>query len=197
MIVLPNFLPAELGSEAIRIASENRHLFAPSQVSPPKPNFRESNILSEDIFPLLAHCFKPFLVSHLPKVLHDMGVEMRQCHIELEMTAHHNGHFFRRHIDNGSDNTAKRKVSFVCYFRLTQAQMFTGGELKLYDGLWYGLRRLGPVRLFNPFPATVLLEHNSIVFFKSDITHEVKPVHCADVWEHGRFALSGWLIPAP
>ena len=54
-------------------------------------------------------------------------------HIELQVTQHGNGAFFKAHSDAGRDRNRGRKVSYVYYFAFLQRD-FRGGELRVYDG---------------------------------------------------------------
>lgn len=168
-------------AEAQAIARDRRDDFAPARITPPRPGFRASNILYDCSFPDLCGRFNAMMLPILPPVLALLGLPaMSHCKFELQMTAHHNGDFFKRHQDNGTDNTRFRVLSFVCYFRLTPEQMFRGGDLVLY-GADNRSVRIAP-------------DHNSCVFFPADLPHEVLPVdYGGDRWADGRFSLNGWV----
>ena len=107
--------------------------------------------------------------------------------IELDVTAHPAGGFYRAHRDteeyNGSRN---RKLTFVYYFH-REPRRFSGGDLLLYDtdfeagtASHAAFTRIEPLR-------------NSLVFFPSGCYHEVTPVECAtDDFGDGRFTVNGW-----
>jgi hypothetical protein len=92
---------------------------------------------------------------------------------EAQLTAHSNGHYFKRHCDTGHESTNARVISYVYYF-FQEPRPFQGGQLEV-DGAVY-----------DPEP-------NSVVFFPSDLMHEVLPITCSGRWEHSRFTINGWL----
>ncbi len=184
-----DFLPPEILAEAQFVARDKRAQFVPTTIVPPRPHFRSSMVLLPSHYLGLHSRFVGYLLSRLGQAVHELGMQMTECCIDLQMTRHGNGDYFKRHVDAGTDDTAARKISFVCYFHLAPEPMFDGGSLKLFDGLG----TIAGLRLFNPFATIVCPDHNSIVFFPSEITHEVERVSCSDKWEDGRFSLNGWL----
>ena len=106
--------------------------------------------------------------------------------IELDVTAHPAGGFYRAHRDNSEERNCRRKITFVYYFH-REPRRFSGGDLLLYDTDFdagtasnIAFTRLEPLR-------------NSIVFFPSGCYHEVTPVECAtDDFGDGRFTVNGW-----
>jgi Rps23 Pro-64 3,4-dihydroxylase Tpa1-like proline 4-hydroxylase len=192
-VQLHEFLPHELLHQARTVARDQRDKFVSTQVTPPREGFRQSTVLNADHFVDLHEAFRLHLWSRLPGILKSIGMILPAASLELQMTAHHCGDFFKKHIDSGSDDTRTRRLSFVCYFQLSGGGAFTGGQLRVYRGVTYQLKRLGPLRIFSPFPTIIQPIHNSIVVFRSSQTHEVMPVICGDRWEDGRFSLNGWL----
>jgi len=107
--------------------------------------------------------------------------------IERQVSAHAEGGFFIPHVDTGHPLVANRRISCVYYFFSTPRQ-FTGGELKLYD-TWAMTHRSTAA----PTHTTLEPLDNSLVFFPSDVFHEVCPVH-RETEEFGdsRFAITIW-----
>jgi Rps23 Pro-64 3,4-dihydroxylase Tpa1-like proline 4-hydroxylase len=100
-------------------------------------------------------------------------------HIEMHLTSHNEGEFYKPHIDNGSGVLKNRVMTFVYYFHSLPRQ-FSGGQLLF-------LRN-------QPKPLIVEPNNNSIVFFNSSLVHAVHPVSCpSKQFEHGRFTLNGWI----
>ena len=100
--------------------------------------------------------------------------------IEVQLTNHYrNGDKFRKHVDNGSQDCALRRISAVIYFNMFDEQRFTGGDLLLY--LYYATATIKPV-------------HNSVIFFPSHVYHEVEPIQSeTEDFMDGRFTLNAWL----
>jgi tetratricopeptide (TPR) repeat protein len=138
--------------------------------------------------------FLPLIESALPEVCPAVGVApFDPTRIELQMTLHTGGHFYRAHRDVGGPDEAKseidaRRISFVYYMSRTP-RPFSGGELRLYDS------DFGVGRFWDEHAWTLIEpEDNSIVFFPSPAMHEVMPVELdsgdpAD----GRLTLNGWV----
>ena len=108
--------------------------------------------------------------------------------LELQMTSHNDGDYFKLHNDNGSPDTADRVVSFVYYCNLLPKR-FSGGELRLYDSrvensYWVAADTFQTVEPIN----------NSIVFFPSRLLHEVMLIQCESrAFADSRFTLNGWV----
>jgi SM-20-related protein len=111
--------------------------------------------------------------------------------IELELAAHNDGAFFRRHIDTqrADDEAFKRDLrvlSGVYYFH-AMPKAFTGGALRLYA---MGSRDEGKFVDVEPL-------HNSLVFFPSFMPHEVMRVSCPSKrFMDSRFAINCWFRKA-
>jgi len=115
-------------------------------------------------------------------------------HVVVELVAHNDGAFFKRHVDTMTEKlrtaTAaaydrKHLIAFsgVCYFH-AQPKAFSGGALRLYA-------------IGDPQNATYVdIEpaHNSLVFFPSWAPHEVMPVSCpSGRFIDSRFAINCWV----
>jgi Rps23 Pro-64 3,4-dihydroxylase Tpa1-like proline 4-hydroxylase len=100
------------------------------------------------------------------------------CDLEVQLTAHNDGDFFKEHVDGGTDETNNRLVTFVYYF-YKAPKSFTGGELMIQGSEQI---RIEPI-------------NNMIVFFNPMSLHEVRKVHCPSKrFENSRFTLNGWIL---
>lgn len=133
---------------------------------------------------------RPWFVEELEHVVHGavdrFGIDnMHEVHVELNVTAHQGGAFFRPHRDNGS--IKDRQISFVYYFH-AEPKPFVGGELLLYD------TSLAPIRYHHTAFSRIEPVRNSLVIFPSCYFHEVLPVRCeSESFEDARFTVNGWL----
>src|SRR5262245_37526013 len=99
--------------------------------------------------------------------------------IEIQMTSHNDGEFFKRHTDSASADTASRTLTFVYYFH-GDPKGYTGGELVFFD-------QDGREDTLDP-------SNDSMVLFDPRSPHEVRPVSCpSGRFEDGRFTLNGWV----
>jgi Rps23 Pro-64 3,4-dihydroxylase Tpa1-like proline 4-hydroxylase len=107
--------------------------------------------------------------------------------VELELVAHGDGAFYKRHIDTqtATERSHIRVLSGVYYFH-RQPKGFAGGALRLYA--------IGdPARFVDIEPA-----HNTLVAFPSWAPHEVRPVSCpSGQFMDSRFAINCWLHARP
>jgi Rps23 Pro-64 3,4-dihydroxylase Tpa1-like proline 4-hydroxylase len=104
--------------------------------------------------------------------------------VELQMTVHRSGGFFKIHVDSGKEQSGRR-VSYVYYFHRLPKR-FTGGDLLLYD------TNVEDGTCATAFTRIEALD-NSIVFFPSAYCHQVTTVHCeTDDFGDSRFTLNGW-----
>jgi Rps23 Pro-64 3,4-dihydroxylase Tpa1-like proline 4-hydroxylase len=107
---------------------------------------------------------------------------------EVQITASNDGDFFREHSDNSHPEIASRALTFVYFFH-AEPRPFQGGELRLYDS-----RIEGDVRVRRGAGRVVIPEQNQMVFFPSDLVHEITPVICPSrSFQHSRFTVNGWL----
>ena len=125
----------------------------------------------------------------MPDVLRKLNIPpFPIADIEVQLTAHNDGNYYKVHNDNGSPDTATRVFTYVYYF-YREPKPFSGGELLIYDS-----------KIENNFYVqadscqTVEPHNNSIVFFLSRYLHEVLPVRCpSKAFADSRFTINGWL----
>ena len=124
----------------------------------------------------------------LPAVRRELGIPWFPLgEVERPLTAHGNGGFFVPHVDTGHPIAATRRISCVYYFHASP-QRFTGGELKLYD-TWVTPSGNTAAETYT----TLTPVDNSVVFFPSDVFHEVCPVHCeTEAFGDSRFTMTIW-----
>ena len=132
--------------------------------------------------------FEPRLRELLLRVRQTLGIPwFPLAGIERRLVAHADGDFFGMHVDNGRPSVATRRITGVYYFH-AMPKRFSGGELRLYDGV---LRdgRIGPASTYTELEPL----DNSLVFFPSELFHEVCPVRAdgTDFLE-SRFTVNIW-----
>lgn len=183
---IENVLSAEQHKALVLFATGNRQVFADSGTSTGAANYRES---------LVCHSFQPFddLLRHRvkmlgPKVAAQLGLDLPDGDLEIQLTTHNDGHYYRVHNDSSGEGFRHRIISFVYYFHRTPKN-FSGGELRLYDrDIKDGLLR--PASTYKDIQPL----DNSLVFFDSRDMHEVMPVSCpSKAFADGRFTINGWL----
>ena len=137
--------------------------------------------------------FADFFLPKLRKTLAADGpavVGVSDCNprsIELQVTQHGGGAFFKPHSDAGRDQNSSRKVSYVYYFSFPQRD-YRGGALRVYDGDpssggWSS----------SSFTMILPLD-NRLVMFASLAVHEVTPVESENSDPlAGRFTINGWV----
>ena len=188
-VQISQVLTAEQHASLLRFAIDNEALFQASGTVAGGPDYRASRV---------CYRFAPFdeligaRVRHLmPKVCAALGLPLPTGGIEVQLTAHQNGHYYRLHNDNGGDSLAHRGVSFVYYFH-SQPKAFSGGELRLHDRQVQDgrLQSAGSHKDIQPLD-------NSLVFFNASELHEVLPVLSdSTAFADSRFTLNGWVARA-
>ncbi len=193
-VVLDEFLaPAEL-QELTNFALEHESEFRTSEVISPgrgggviDPEHRRSRVLMN--LGRFDDLIFQRIQSALPLVLDKLGMaRFRIRRFESQITASNHGDFFRNHSDSGEQETASRRLTFVYFFH-REPKAFQGGELRVHDspidnGTW--------LRTENG--KTVIPEQNQMVFFRSDLLHEITPVVCpSQAFADSRFTVNGWL----
>jgi Rps23 Pro-64 3,4-dihydroxylase Tpa1-like proline 4-hydroxylase len=121
----------------------------------------------------------------LPAVLEQLGMEeFTVKHVEAQITASNDGDFFGMHSDDGQEQVATRRLTFVYFFH-AEPRPFQGGELRLYDA--------AESESSNSHQ-TIVPQQNQIVFFPCSVKHEITPVQCGSKnFTDSRFTLNGWL----
>jgi hypothetical protein len=134
--------------------------------------------------------FEPRLRQLLPQVRWTLGVPwFPLAGIERRLVVHADGDFFGMHTDSGRPAVATRRITAVYYFH-AMPKRFSGGELRLYDGVL----RDGH---FAPGGTYTDLEplDNSLVFFPAELYHEVRPVRADRTdFRESRFTVNMWYL---
>ncbi|MFZ0424311.1 MAG: 2OG-Fe(II) oxygenase [Xanthobacteraceae bacterium] len=186
-LVLHEFLEKETLAALLEFTLAHESAFAPSALG-----FDEGKINPEIRVSTGTRDFgqfKPILISKiLPLVPHMVGklrtTPVRAPGLELELVAHNQGAFYKRHIDTqtASDRKSLRVLSGVYYFHAVP-KAFTGGELRLYA--------IGAENA--PF-VDIAPERNSLLVFPSWAPHEVRPISCSSGrFIDSRFAINCWV----
>jgi SM-20-related protein len=134
--------------------------------------------------------FKPILRAKFLDLVPDLVAKLRATpmdtpKLEVQLVAHGDGAFYKRHIDTktASDANNIRLLSAVYYFHV-QPKAFTGGALRLYA--------IGDPAM-TTF-ADIEPEHNTLLVFPSWVLHEVMPVSCPSRrFADSRFAINCWI----
>lgn len=188
-----DFLSPEHHAAILTWALDNQARFAPSAIGGGinliEPSIRQSLFLRDlgPLGPVLRHRIKDLL----PQMFVDFSTRPFAVHgIELELVAHNNGAFYRRHIDTVTgDNPANgdRILSGVYYF-WREPQGFSGGELRMH--------KLGGFKTdghFHDIPP----RQNGLVAFRAWWPHEVMPIRCpSGDFADSRFAVNCWVYRA-
>lgn len=187
--VLRDFLAADEVEELLEYAVANESTFAPTGVGRAKqaafkPQIRVS-LGTRELGP-----FEPVLTDKLRASLPELTARLRTETVddpkfELQLVAHGDGAFYRRHIDTrtGGGRDLIRVLSGVYYFH-ARPKAFTGGALRLYalgDPDWRAFADIAP-------------DHNSLLVFPSWAPHEVMSVSCPSKrFADSRFAINCWI----
>jgi Rps23 Pro-64 3,4-dihydroxylase Tpa1-like proline 4-hydroxylase len=189
-VTVRDFLAPEQHQAIIDVALAEREHFEKSTVTTSVEDYRDSLVLYATRFPALYEMMSAEIVAALPAVLGSLGYPpFAVTRIEMQMTAHGDGAFFKVHDDAASPDTATRALTFVYYFRAREPCGFSGGALRLYQ-TYPG----APVNWDNAEFREIEPLDNAIVFFDSRLMHEVMPVSVpSGEFADCRFTLNGWL----
>ena len=185
--VLTDFLAPAEADRLLDYASANEGEFKPTLVGVGQqqrvvPTFRVSRAARAlgETGPLLDRKLRD-IAPELIAALRLSPFEVSQ--VELQLVAHGDGAFYRRHIDTQTmvDVTHLRVLSGVYYVHRTPKR-FGGGALRLFA--------IGDAaRFLDIEPA-----HNTLVVFPAWAPHEVLPVSCpSGDFMDSRFAVNCWL----
>lgn len=198
-LVIRNYFGEQTASRLTDYAASNQSRFAVTNVyrdgrMEVNRSFRKSVGLRR--LGSLGHEIKQHFEEEAPRLSGSAGIgAFVLSGIELEMVAHGDGAFFRRHIDvvlSGANlaHGQQRAVSCVYYFN-AKPKGFSGGELRLYS---FASADGGESE--NEF-VDIEPEHDSLVVFASWVPHAVRSVSCpSGRFIDSRFALNCWLCCA-
>jgi hypothetical protein len=189
-LVLPDFLDAASVAGLIDFTLAHEDAFSPTMtgygvLSQLRPDVRLS-FSTRNLGP-----FKPMLVEKLRMLVPDLVRRLRVMEslqkpgFEIELVAHNDGAFYRRHNDTGTaaGSGALRVLSGVYYFH-TQPKGSTGGALRLF-----AIGGAATATFIDVEPA-----HNTLLVFPSWAPHEVRPVVCPSKrFADSRFAINCWV----
>ncbi len=148
-------------------------------------DYRRSQVI---FYPQKAGAIVEKIQSIMPRVLSDLDMAaFAVTNIETQVTAHNDNNYYKIHNDNGSPETANRKLTYVYYF-YQEPKAFEGGELMIYGSTdAFTITTATPRQMIQPF-------NNSIIFFPSEYMHEVLPVQCrSQAFVDSRFTVNGWI----
>jgi Rps23 Pro-64 3,4-dihydroxylase Tpa1-like proline 4-hydroxylase len=185
-LIFRDFLDEHVNASLYKHAVSKKEIFNHTQLQGKNgtgvinENWRHSNsLISNDFtefYKILANKLEP-ISADIASLLKVPPFEFGN--IEMHLTSHNHGEFYKPHIDNGGGQTKQRVITFVYYFH-SIPKRFTGGQLLFLHN--------------KPKPLIIEPDNNSIVFFDSSLLHAVHPVLCPDrQFEHGRFTLNGWI----
>ncbi len=186
---ITNFLSPEENQKAIEEAIQKRDQYIESTTTTKADKYRQSYVLFSQYFPELSTLIQGKILETLPETLTKLNFHPFEIsEIEVQLTAHNDGCYYKIHNDAGSEKTASREITYVYYF-YQEPKAFSGGELRIYD-----TELKGDGAITHQNYKTITPANNSIVFFNSRCRHEVMPVVCpSKAFEHSRFTVNGWI----
>ncbi|MGD1704837.1 2OG-Fe(II) oxygenase [Dapis sp. BLCC M229] len=188
-VEITNFLLPEDNQKAIEEAIQKRDQYIESTTTTKADKYRQSYVLFSQYFPELSALIQSKILETLPEILTKLKFRPFEIsEIEVQLTAHNDGCYYKIHNDAGSEKTASREITYVYYF-YQEPKAFSGGELRIYD-----TELKGGEAITHQNYQTITPANNSIVFFNSRCRHEVMPVVCPSrAFEHSRFTVNGWI----
>ncbi len=184
---IDDFLTREDKRRLLNYVFAEEAKFVPTNTSTDEVNYRRSSVLY--FFPDFAELIRDRIQSITSEVFKKLDLApFSVSQIEVQLTAHNDGNYYKVHNDNGSPETVTRELTYVYYF-YREPKAFMGGELVIYDS-----------KIENAYFVkadsfkTVEPRNNSIVFFLSRSMHEVLPVRCPSrSFPNSRFTINGWI----
>jgi SM-20-related protein len=189
--VYRNFLEAGTRAGLLAWAIENKAKFEPTKLGQGAdarhdPTKRIS-LRTRDFGPMKA-LIRQRMLDLIPALIRDLRVtRFEPSKVTLELVAHNDGAFFKRHIDTviGDAHRASDRVLSAVYYFYAEPKAFSGGALRLYP---FGARE------DDGNFAEVQPEQNTLLAFPSWTSHEVLPVTCPSKrFADSRFAVNCWV----
>ena len=186
--IIDNAFPYIYIDKLLEYAHKYKSSFAPSTTNSGRVGNDRRSLTSMGINPLVTP-FRESLVGGFENICKSLEIKAFQIStIETQLTFHGNGDFFRTHRDNTSLTTCSRCISYVYYFQI-KPNSFSGGSLKVYAERGESKPEIGESLSIKVRPL-----HNRIVFFNSNLWHEVLPILSEESNFLGcRGSLVGWI----
>jgi SM-20-related protein len=195
--LIREFLPTPMPATLLDWAIENEAAFKPTTMSygdraKQEPNHRRS--IGVRNFGPLEPVLRRRALEIAPALFDELRVSPSQVgSVEMELIAHNDGAFLKRHIDTFTGAAwaaAGSRLLSAVYYLHHLPKAFTGGCLRLFPfgagGEDDGYLDIEP-------------EHNALLIFPSWASHEVLPIYCpSKKFADSRFAVNIWLrAPVP
>jgi Rps23 Pro-64 3,4-dihydroxylase Tpa1-like proline 4-hydroxylase len=186
---IDSFLSSEENKNLLEVALQNFDNFIDSTTSTQELDYRKSAVLYATFYIEYYELIRKRILNILPSILQSLNHPYFLVdHVEMQMTTHNDGCYYKMHNDSGSPDTHTRELTYVYYF-CKEPPQFSGGELRLYDTDLQD----SSLELTSEFQS-IAPSNNSIVFFDSRLKHEVMPVSCpSKKFEDSRFTINGWI----
>ncbi|MBD2083317.1 2OG-Fe(II) oxygenase [Leptolyngbya sp. FACHB-17] len=186
-IQLHDFLSLEDRTNLLNYVLAREDQFAATTTSTGAIDYRQSSILY--YFKEYENWMVEKVKLIIPSLIEAWNIQAFSIsQIEIQLTAHNDGNYYKIHNDNGSEEAANRIISYVYYFH-REPKSFFGGALRIYD---LNLESSSYIQADSYQDIEPI--NNSIVFFPSHFLHEVLPVTCRSRrFADSRFTLNGWI----
>lgn len=189
---IPGFMPDSARDRIVEFALTKMDKFATSSIKSGAGDTNRENLrirrssVMNDLRDL-PKTFADDIREIAPDVMRVLDLDpLDEFEMELQLTAHNDGAFYKMHRDNNTASTSRRQLTFVYYFH-QHPKRFTGGELRLYD-------MMQGSEIAAESHVDIEPEDNCLLLFPSNVPHEVLEVICpSKTFEDSRFTLNGWL----
>ncbi|SKB14443.1 2OG-Fe(II) oxygenase [Planktothrix sp. PCC 11201] len=188
-VQIDNFFSEEDYQKLLNLTLANQTHFFSSEVINQESEYRQSYILLPEHFAEFHELITHKILTARPQVMEQLKIQMfLVAHLEIQITAHLHGGYYKIHQDVDGGKAANRKLTYVYYFH-QEPQGFYGGDLRLYQ-----TKVQGEEAIIHEKFTQIQPRNNSIIFFDSRCKHEVLPVYCpSQQFADGRFTLNGWI----
>jgi SM-20-related protein len=187
-VQIANFLDPQIHQELLAYALQSEAEFVdtgPVTNTDYYKDYRHSRVI---FYPQKVDTIVQQIQTLMPEILSQLGMNrFPVTTIETQLTAHNDNNYYKIHNDNGSPETASRQLTYVYYF-YQEPKAFEGGELSIYNTTnAFEITDATPKEIIQPI-------NNSIIFFPSQLMHEVMPVKCRSrQFTDSRFTVNGWI----
>jgi predicted 2-oxoglutarate/Fe(II)-dependent dioxygenase YbiX len=189
-LIIDDFLQAESNSWLLSFIGSNRHRFSHAKTGGQFAESRSGRTI--DNVPELRELMMLQILPLLPAICTQFHLSYTAIEkFECQVTSYGDGDFYRPHIDlvdlpdadsGAPPHGAQRLVSYTYYLHAVPKK-YLGGDLTIFapaDG--------------DKTRATIESKNNRIVFFPSNVLHEVTPVSMPDGdVESSRLSVNGWI----
>ncbi len=188
-MIIDDFLGPDEHREMLAFAVSQEEKFETGTAEGRETPHRNNKVIMDFAETSLSRLLCNRLLTCLPLLSRELEIPLFPVrHVESQLTASNDGHYYHMHCDSGSTDSEHRTITCV-YYLFREPRPFNGGSLRLYDSIYQGDQREACSNY-----REVEVVSNRLVIFPSSAYHELMRIRCPSrKFADSRFAITNWI----